>query len=351
MTAPARGIARDGERFRSLLCSLGATIRDRVCDERDAQGIAALCPVVDRVVADVVYAVDKVSEEAVMAWLAGHWPADRPVRLVMEGVEDHELVTFPEGTGPDEVAWICVIDPIDGTRNLMHDKRAGWVLAALAPARPGTDGWPTARSTDIEVVAMTEIPPAKQSLADQVSALRGQGPAGVDAVRLDRRDGSTRPIPMVPSAAVGFEHGFCSFSHALPDGKALLAAIEQELWDDLVPPSVDPRQIFEDQYLCSGGQLYEVASGRDRLVGDLRPLVADHLGLAGALVAHPYDVCTALILRELGGVFEDPWGGAVDVPLDTTSAVSFVAYANPSIAAVVRPALARAIESVLGAPG
>ena len=225
------------------------------------------------------------------------------------------------------------------------------MLAALTPTRPGTDGWPTARSTDIEVVAMTEIPPAKQSLADQVSALRGQGPAGVDAVRLDRRDGSTRPIPMVPSAAVGFEHGFCSFSHALPDGKALLAAIEQELWDDLVPPSVDPRQIFEDQYLCSGGQLYEVASGRDRLVGDLRPLVADHLGLAGALVAHPYDVCTALILRELGGVFEDPWGGAVDVPLDTTSAVSFVAYANPSIAAVVRPALARAIESVLGAPG
>ena len=44
---------------------------------------------------------------------------------MMESVEDHELVTFPEETSPDKVTWICVIDPIDGTRNLMHDKQTG----------------------------------------------------------------------------------------------------------------------------------------------------------------------------------------------------------------------------------
>ena len=106
--------------------------------------------------------------------------------------------------------------------------------------------------------------------------------------------------------------------------------------------------MFEDQYLCSGGQLYEVASGRDRLVGDLRPLVAGTTDGADVLSAHPYDVCTALVLSELGGVFEDPWGGPVDVGLDTTSPVAFMAYANPELAAVVRPAVAAALESVLG---
>src|SRR5690606_4690835 len=127
--------------------------------------------------------------------------------------------------------------------------------------------------------------------------------------------------------------------HALPDGKALLAAAEQALWDELVPPGEESRQVFEDQYLCSGGQLYEVLAGHDRLVGDLRPLALARLGLPLSLTAHPYDVCTALVLTEAGGVFEDPRGGPVDVPLDTTTPVVWVAYANEALAATVRPVL------------
>jgi hypothetical protein len=245
------------------------------------------------------------------------------------------------------VAWICIVDPIDGTRNLMFDKRAAWVLTALAPAEIGDHGRAEARLGDVELAVMTEIPTSKQGWADQVSARRGRGPGGVVARRFDVRSKDSSPFALAPSAVVGFEHAFCSFSHALPDGKALLAAIEQEVWDRLVPPRGDARAVFEDQYLCSGGQLYEVATGRDRFVGDLRPLVADHLGFAGALVAHPYDVCTALVLTESGGVFEDPLGGPVDVPLDTTSPVAFMAYANSELAAAVRPALAAAIASVL----
>ena len=195
---------------------------------------------------------------------------------------------------------------------------------------------------------MTEIPTSKQGRADQVSARRGRGSGGVVARRIDVRSEASLPFVLSPSRAVGFEHGFCSFSHALPDGKAMLTAIELEVWDRLVPARATARAVFEDQYLCSAGQLYEVAAGHDRFVGDLRPLVADRLGLGGALVAHPYDVCTALVLTESGGIFEDPWGRPVDVPLDTTSPVAFMAYANPELAAEVRPALAAAITAVLG---
>jgi len=348
---PARNELETIEHLRTLLRRLGATIRREVCDHRDAGGVEALRSVAGRVEADVIYRVDRVSEEAVLDWFAEHWPPDRAVQIVMEGIEDDVVVTFPRDTRPDAVEWICIIDPIDGTRNLMFDKRAAWVLTALAPARIGADGRAGARLADIEVAVMTEIPTSKQGWTDQVSARRGQGPDGVVAHRIDVRSGEVEPFVLTPSGARGFEHGFCSFSHAQPDGKALLAAIEQAVWDRLVPPRGDARSVFEDQYLCSAGQLYEVASGHDRFVGDLRPLVADHLGVTRGLVAHPYDVCTALVVTESGGVFEDPWGGPVDVPLDTTSPVAFMAYANPELAAGVRPALAAAITEVLGITG
>ncbi len=342
----------DLDQLRVRLCALGDAIRDEVIDHRDRHGLEGLADVVGRVAADVTYGVDRVSEDRVFAWFASHWPADEPVRIVMEGVEDHELVVFPADAAEDEITWLCVIDPIDGTRNLMYDKRSAWVLAALAPIPPGPGV--EARFGDIVVAAMTEIPTTRQWRADQYSVVRGAGPAGVVAEGVDVRSGTRTAVALQPSRASGLDHGFASFSHYLPDGKAWLAGIEQQLWDQLMPPSGEPRQIFEDQYICSAGQLAEVAAGRDRLVGDLRPLALAHLGLPLTLTGHPYDICTALVLTEAGGIFGDPWGRPVDVPLDTTTPVQWVAYANPSIAALVQPALIEILDRALArgaAPG
>jgi hypothetical protein len=60
-----------------------------------------------------------------------------------------------------------------------------------------------------------------------------------------------------------------------------------------------------------------------------------------SLVCHPYDVCTAMLLQEAGVIFETPEGGVVDVPLDLTSPVTWVAYANQTLADLVRPVLKR----------
>jgi fructose-1,6-bisphosphatase/inositol monophosphatase family enzyme len=339
--AAAGGTMAEVEALRRLLCALGDAVRDRVVTHRARNGTASLATVVGQVAADVIYAVDRVGEDLVLDWLDRHWPADEPVRLVMEGVEDDRVVTVPASAGAPR--WVLIVDPVDGTRNLMVDKRPAWVLTALAPA----DGEGSARLPAVEVAAMTEIPTTRQWRADQVSAVRGHGPAGVRARALDVRTGDRHRLVPAPSAAATLDHGFASFAHFLPDGKALLASVEQRLWDELMPPGPEPRQIFEDQYLCSGGQLYEVLAGRDRLVGDLRPLALARLGLPVALTAHPYDVCTALVLTEAGGVVEDPRGGPVDVPLDTTSPVTWVAYANERLAALVRPALARLIKELL----
>jgi len=344
--------ARDLEVRRRWLCALGDAIRDEVIEHRHREGLGGLARVVGHVQADVIYAIDRVGEERVLRWFAEHWPVDEPVRLVMEGIDDHEIVTFPADVETSVIEWICVIDPIDGTRNLMYDKRSAWVLAALAPATIDDHGWPHARFADIAVAAMTEVPTTKQWRADQMSVVRGAGPSGIVAEGVDTRAAKggiadRAPLVLRPTGVTVLDHGFASFAHYLPDGKALLASIEQHLWDELMPPAGEARQIFEDQYICSAGQIAEVLAGRDRLVGDLRPLALAALGLPLSLTGHPYDICTALMLTEAGGLFEDPFGGPFDCVLDTTTPVAWVAYANDELAAMVRPALARAIEHAL----
>ncbi len=331
------------EEHGARLRALGVAIRNEVLAARAGRPAAELARVSGSVAADVIYEIDRVGEARVIAWLTDHWPADQPVRLVMEGVEDDRLVVFPAGTDPGAVEWICIVDPIDGSRNLMFDKRSGWVLAAIAPATPDVHGLPSARLADVVAAAMTEIPTTRAWRADQYHAVVGCGAAGVMATAEDLRTGERSELSLAPSAATTFDHGFASFSHFLPDGKAWLAAVEQTVWDQVVPPSGSPRQIFEDQYLCSAGQLGEIMAGRDLLVGDLRPYALSALGLPTALSCHPYDVCIALILTELGGVFEDPFGGPVDVALDTTTPVAYMAYANETLAQLIRPAVRDAV--------
>ena len=40
-----------------------------------------------------------------------------------------------------------------------------------------------------------------------------------------------------------------------------------------------------------------------------------------------------MLLEEAGGVVTDPWGQPLDAPLDTTSPIAWVGYANASLAA------------------
>lgn len=338
------------ERYRLLLAELGDHLRDTIVAARAATAPGSLTHVVDDVEADVIYAIDRIGDEAVLAWFRERWPPDQPVRIVMEGIDDHRSVTFPTGADPADVRWTCLIDPIDGTRNLMFDKRSAWVLAALAPG-----AGPHLTLDDLVVGAMTEIPVVKQWRADQISGWRG---GGLRRVGLDVRVGDRTELDDRPTASTELTHGFASFAHAFPDAKGLLARLDQDLWEALVPAGPRGLPVFEDQYVCSAGQLHEVLTGRDRLVGDLRPLAHAQLGLDGPPVAHPYDVCTGFLLAEAGGVFEDPWGGPVRAPLDTTSPVLWVAYANPGLAALVRPALGEvlarhidpAILAAFGAP-
>ncbi len=82
--------------------------------------------------------------------------------------------------------------------------------------------------------------------------------------------------------------------------------------------------------------------GHDRMLGDLRPAAYAKLGFSAAtLCCHPYDICTALIAREAGCVVEAPDGRPLRLPLDTTTPVAWMGYANAHLARQVRPHLRR----------
>ena len=136
---------------------------------------------------------------------------------------------------------------------------------------------------------------------------------------------------------------------ALDRFKALLAQVEEGLWETLYGlGSNSSPLVFDDQYIATGGQIYELLVGHDRMLGDLRPRAFQKLGLGSSLVCHPYDICTALLLEEAGGVVETPEGTALRAPLDTTSAVAWMGYANPGLARQVRPVLKRLIKEYFG---
>lgn len=328
---------RSLDALRELLCDLGNRIQVTLIAARsqavDPAEVAA------ETASDTIYAIDRISEAAITAWFTTRWPADETVQVVMEGLPGDGLC-FPAGTAPASTRWKCLIDPIDGTRGLMYDKRSAWALTGLAPQR----GDSTALS-DIVVAAMTELPTSKQWRADQISAVRGEG------LRCSSRnvlDGSCHPLEMRPSRATDFRHGFSWLAKFFPEGRTLTAQIEERIWDEIVGVGRDPSPVvFDDQYISTGGAFYELLAGHDRFVGDLRPLVYARLELPDSLVCHPYDVCTALLLEEAGVVYEHPLGGFPDAPLDTTSGVAWVAYANTTLADTARPVLDKVLSQFL----
>jgi fructose-1,6-bisphosphatase/inositol monophosphatase family enzyme len=317
------------DKARRLLCRLQDHIRDsvRAAQMHGSQRMARVAAVTP---ADTIYAIDKVSEHAVLAWFEAHWPKRWPVELVMEGLEKE--ATFPRGTSVKATIFKCILDPIDGTRGIMYDKRSAWSLAALAPQRGAQTNL-----SDIIVAAMTELPVSKAGFADQLSAVRGKG---VQADRLDLRTGRRKKFVPRPSKARDLAHGFASFAKFFPPGKVWLAEREAALFRALG----DSPHIFDDQYLSTGGQLYELLMGHDRFIADLRPLAFAKLGLDAALTCHPYDICTALIAQELGCAITAPDGKPLRVSLDTTSPVTWVGYANEELARLIGPRLRKILK-------
>jgi hypothetical protein len=160
--------------------------------------------------------------------------------------------------------------------------------------------------------------------------------------------GERGPIALNASRAKTIEHGFAMVARFFPGARDELAAIDEEIVAGALGPArAGKAHCFEDQYISSGGQLYELMAGRDRFVADLRPLMKTELekrGLALGICAHPYDLSTEMIAREMGVIVTGASGGPLRARLGVDENVAWVGYANEHIRAQIEPLLQRALK-------
>lgn len=287
---------------------------------------------------DTIYAIDAIGEDVLLASFAA-LPREHSFVLIAEGLSGEALV-FPRGTPESSATWRIIVDPIDGTRGLMYQKRSAWILTGVAPNRG-----PETSLEDIVLAIQTEIPLVKQHLSDQAWALRGEG---AHAERYDRLTGERTPIGLRASGAGTIAHGFATVSRFFPGARDALAAIDDEVVDRALGLGKPGKALcFEDQYIASGGQLYELMSGHDRFVADLRPLMKDLLqkrGHPAPLCCHPYDLCSSLIATEQGIIVTDAAGNPLDARLNLEADVAWVGYANRRIQHQIEPLLQSALR-------
>lgn len=309
------------------------------CEEAEREQSSHLTEIAEEAEGDTIYAVDRVSEERLIHLFASEIAPRTPVVLIAEGLEGGKVV-LPHGTREEDAVWRVIVDPIDGTRGIMYQKRPAWILTGVAPnLGPETD------LQDIVLAIQTEIPLAKQHLSDVAWAVRGEG---VGAERFNRLTGDSTPLHLRPSRATTIAHGYAGLARFFPGAREELAAIDEEIVRGALGPVVRGKaSCFEDQYTSSGGQLYELMCGHDRFIADLRPLMEPLLasrGLALGICCHPYDVCTELIARELGVIVTDPDGDPVRARLDVEPDVAWVGYANAAIRTQIEPLLQAALR-------
>ena len=341
MTAEIQaGIAADDPRtLLEPIRRLHEQIRAAVVEACERSAVESMAAVAREEEGDTIYAVDRVSEELLVEFFEREVAPFAPIVLIAEGLEEGKVV-LPRGALEADAVYRVIVDPIDGTRGLMYQKRSGWVLTGVARNR----GEETSLA-DIELAVQTELPLVKQHLSDVAWAARG---GGAFAERHNRLTGERTPVALRPSQTASIAHGYAQVARFFPGAREELAAIDEEIvLGALGPVRPGKAHCFEDQYACSGGQLYELACGHDRFTADVRPLMEEGMrrrGLTLGICCHPYDLCTELIAREAGVVVTDARGGPLKARLAVEPDVAWAGYANEQIRAQVEPLLRAALE-------
>src|SRR5690348_5746298 len=193
------------------------SIRDAVVAACGETALETLAGVASDAPGDTIYAIDRVSEEVLLAHfhdLAQEWSCI----LIAEGLGATGSVVLPAGSDPAQAELRIIVDPIDGTRGLMYQKRSAWILTGIAPNRG-----PATNLRDIELAVQTEIPLVKQHLSDCLWASAGMESGGE---RYNRLTGERRALLPRPSQATTYAHGYGQIVRFFPGTREELAAID-----------------------------------------------------------------------------------------------------------------------------
>lgn len=343
----SQGAARAVEAFdewraplRELAVRVQGAVRERLLRAVAERSLSELSQGVAEGVGDTTFALDLPAEAAVESWFAERaqrgalsllsedagWRHRGPDASRAEGWR--ALPDFDHG-GPR-----IVIDPIDGTRPLMHDLRSAWVVIGFAG--PGSD---QPRASDLHGGLLAELPTSVQDRARWLEAARG-GPAELRILPVRASAGDVAeaaPTRLAGDSEARVDAGYLSFFRYHPAQRRRLATLEERFFERLAErEGADLRQVYEDGYCSSGGQLALLSLGSYRFVADLRARV----GVVPGPCCKPYDIAGALVIAEAAGVVLRDGGGApLDFDLDATTPLDWVGYRNAATAARLEPHL------------
>ncbi len=308
-----------------FLVGLGEQICDRTHDLLNREDNADLTKVSHRSQSDVIYQLDAYAEQLIVVAFAERAKSFGGIVLIAEGIGEEDKSIYPQGMSEEEAAWRILMDPIDGTRGLMYDKRSAFFLAGIAKNL----GAETSLQ-DLEASVMVELSTSKMLYADSLSARRGEG---LCAYRRNLINGDVKDLSIVQNPVKSLRGGFGQVARFFAPGRDLLAKLEEDLFDELYPDAQEGEILsFEDQYISTGGQLYEMIMGKDRFIADVRHrLFSTGLTKRKGHVCHPYDMAALVVAEEAGVILTDAYGQQIQSLFDTNLPLDWIAYANGAL--------------------
>lgn len=318
----------DWRRIANRLVGIGLSIREHLAAHRDRQHDA---DVVGFEGGDTIFAIDKRVEPILIRHFEDWSRELGSVVLVAEGLGPEGTMRF--GGGPPRLR--VLVDPIDGTRCLMLDKRSAWFIAAAAP-----DLGASTRLSMTCASAIVELPTTRQRFADTFVHCHGRA---IGASRVDMVANVETALSIRPSSASTLINGFGQVVSFFPGTKVLAAELMERIALSFAASGEAPAAIFDDQYASSGGQFVELLMGRDRFCCDLRPVFHRILErragapLAPGLACHPYDIGAAELVRTGGVILTDAFGAPLDAHFSVHEPVSWCGYANLQLQKRIEP--------------
>ena len=284
---------------------------------------------------DTIFEIDREVEPIIEREIDA-WPSEcKPLILIAEGMGKDGRRRF--GPTEEPARFRVIVDPIDGTRNLMYDKRSAWFIAAVAEDRGDQT-----RLGNTFAAVLVELATSKQALCDAYVATSSEATIGV-RTRIGGDD--PQPWPPRPSRAASLKFGFGEVSSFFPGTKALAADLIERIAVETLG-TIEPGQalLFDDQYISTGGQMVELMAGHDRFCCDLRPLFyrilekGSHVhNVVRGVECHPYDVAGALVATQAGVVITDGFGKPLQCPYDVHSGVHWCGFGNEALAKSIQP--------------
>ncbi len=316
--------------------------REALLNARRSGDFSRLARPVGEGAGDTTYGIDEPSEAALLEWLREVGRV-QPLSILTEEAGWRHVGPGPDGMhelpGFDHGGPRIVVDPIDGTRNLMTDLRSAWSVVGMAGPGPRAP-----RQRELVFGLLSEIPDSRAASFRRFSAVRG-GPCHFEEKTFYKGGPIVKPSTLRTGSDARADHGYFPFFKYMADMRPEIAGIEARFLARLAEHErADVRNCYDDQYVSNGGQLALLTLGTYRMIADLRGFLAQRRGRP-TLTTKPYDIAGALLCAEAAGcVITAVDGSALDFPIDTETPVSWVGWVNEE----TRERLAPHLAAVLG---